>query len=62
MNIIYALLTTIIVGAIILGGLYALGFGGIISGWCSGVAMSFIVMYFISDKKEKNDENRRHEK
>jgi hypothetical protein len=53
MNIIYALLTTIIVGAIILGGLYALGFGGIISGWCSGAAMSFTAMYFMRDKKEK---------
>ena len=53
MDAVYALLTTIIIGAIVLGGLYALGLGGIASGWCSGVAMSFTAMYFMRDKKQK---------
>jgi len=54
MKTVYALLATLIIGAIVLGSLYALGLGGIASGWCSGVAMSFTAMYFMRDEKKEN--------
>jgi len=47
----------LLVGTIVLGFFYAVGFGGIMSGWFSGVSFAFIFFYFtlIKDSKDGKD-------
>jgi len=44
----------LLVGTIVLFFLYALGFGGIMSGWFSGATFTFIFLYFTVIKDENN--------
>ena len=47
----------LLVGTIVLGFFYALGLGGIMSGWFSGVSFAFIFFYFALIKDDKDDKN-----
>jgi len=44
----------LLAGTIVLGFFYALGFGGIMSGWLSGVSFAFIFLYFTIIKNQKD--------
>jgi len=43
----------LLAGTIVLGFFYALGLGGIMSGWLSGATFAFIFLYFTVIKDQK---------
>jgi len=50
-----AILAVVIVGMIVVGGLFALGAGELMSGWIGGVLMTAVGFYYTRDEEPKNN-------
>lgn len=55
MKYVFTILAVVIVGMIVVGGLFALGAGELASGWIGGVAMTAVAFYYTRDEKPKTN-------